>query len=332
MVDGLDQDDIAKYIEQLVPRLSTLLQQDHFKMKIVAISAIGSIAASSQAGFLPYFEDAMQGLGPYITAKDSSDDLELRKVVSDAMGKIALAVGSGPFERYVPPLMEASEEALHLDDERLRESSYILWSHMAKVYEEKFEPYLPGVVKGLFDSLGQDETEKLDAETEEAIAKIMSKINGGKDGDDDFELDSDAIDKILAKSNGLEVGTMVDDDDSDGDIDLSPATAVGMEKEIAVEALGDVITHTKEKFLPYLEKTIEVVLRLVEHPYYGVRQSSIGTLWRAYGMLWQISTDRGMAPWKAGIPLKVQPSDDIQKLGQVVMQATLGMWPTETER
>jgi hypothetical protein len=332
MVDGLDKDDISKYINVLVPRLSSLLQQDHFRMKLCAVSAIGSIAASSGDAFLPFFEDAMQGLGPYITAKDSPDDLELRKVVSDAMGKIALAVGSAPFQRYLRPLMEASEEALHLDDERLRESSYILWSHMAKVYGEEFDPYLGGVVKGLFDSLGQDETEKLDAETELAIAKIMAKIN--KKGETDFgDLETDeAIEKILAKSNGLEVGSMVDDDDSDGDIDLNPATAVGMEKEIAVEVVGDVLTHTKAKFLPYLEKTVEVVLRLVEHPYYGVRQSSIGTLWRAYGMIWQLSTEQGMNAWKPGLPLKVQPSDDIQKLGSVAMQATLGIWPDETER
>ena len=105
-----------------------------------------------------FFQQTMEELSPYVTIKDSQDELDLRGVTCDSMGKMASAVGREAFEPYVLPLMEASEEALHLDHPRLRETSYILWSTMAKVYEEGFAKYLPGAIKGLNECLDQDET------------------------------------------------------------------------------------------------------------------------------------------------------------------------------
>ncbi|KAI1039130.1 hypothetical protein LB505_007535 [Fusarium chuoi] len=56
-------------------------------------------------------------------------------------------------------LMSASEEALSLDNPRLKETSFILWSNLSKVYHEQFDHFLPGVFKGLFSSLELEEEE-----------------------------------------------------------------------------------------------------------------------------------------------------------------------------
>jgi hypothetical protein len=122
-----------------------------------------------------------------------------------------------------------------------------------------------------------------------------------------------------------------DEDDDDWD-DLGAVTAVAMEKEIAVEVIGDVLTHTKGKFLPYMQKTIETVLPLLEHPFEGVRKSAIGSSWRAYACLFGLAEDSGMQKWQAGLPLKVKPTDDLEKLGSVVMTGTLAKWEEEIDR
>lgn len=138
LIEGLDPEEAAKYVPELVPRFSKLFHHEDLKAKTAAIGAVGSVASAAEKAFLPFFEQTMNALSQYVRIKDSQEDLDLRGVVCDSMGKIASAVGAQPFEPYVLPLMEASEEALHLDHPRLRETSYILWSTMAKVYEEQF--------------------------------------------------------------------------------------------------------------------------------------------------------------------------------------------------
>ena len=323
LIEGLEQEDAAKYVSELVPRFSPYFTHDDHKTQSAAISAVGAIASAAEAPFSPYFIPTMQTLGQYVTIKESEDDLELRGVVCDALGKIAGAVGAEAFQPYVVPLMQASEEALHLDHPRLRETSYILWSVLSKVYEEKFDTYLDGVVKGLIECLNQEETEsevQLGEEAADLVGqeviiagkKIKIAAAGNEDGDDD------TID--------------VDGDDEDDWDDFGAVTAVAMEKEIAIEVIGDVLSNTRGKYLPYFQQSLEVVLGLVEHSYEGVRKSAIGTIWRAYATLWALAEANGMTKWKPGLPLQVEATEDLQKLGNLVMTATLSIWTEEVDR
>lgn len=320
-IEGLDEAEARKYLPELVPRFSPLFNHDDLKVKSAAINAIGSLAAAVGEAFMVYFEDCMRALGQYINIKDSQDDLDLRGIVCDSIGKIASAVGAEPFKRYVQPLMQSSEEALHLDHPRLRECSYILWSTMAKVYQEDFAEYLDGVMKGLNDCLAQDE-ESLDVELGEHAADLLGK-------------------EVTIAGKKVKVAAVTDDDDGDDefediedidDDDITAVTAIAMEKEIAVEVIGDVLSETKGKFIPYLEKTIQTVLALVEHGYEGVRKSAITTLWRAYATLWEMAEESGMPKWQSGIPLEPEPSGELKKLGDLVMKATLAMWEDEVDR
>ncbi|OAL52564.1 ARM repeat-containing protein [Pyrenochaeta sp. DS3sAY3a] len=326
LIDGLDVEDAGKYVPELVPRFSKFFHHEDLKVKSAAISAVGSIASASESAFLPFFEQTMHDLSPYVRIKDSQDELDLRGATCDTMGKIASAVGAQPFEPYVQPLMEASEEALHLDHSRLRETSYILWSTIAKVYQEQFAKYLPGVVKGLQDCLDQEET-GLDVELGEEAADLVGSeviIQGRKikvaaaTDDDDSDLNEAAM-----------MGDGDDDDDWD---DLEGVSAVAMEKEIVAEVFGDLITHARREFLPYLETTVTKLLELVEHSYEGIRKSSISTLWRTYATLYEMAEEEGLAKWTPGLPLAVEPTADLKKLGNLVMTATMAIWQDEMDR
>jgi hypothetical protein len=325
LIEGLDPEDAAKYVPELVPRFSKLFNYEDFKCKGAAIGAVGSIASASEKAFLPFFEGTMSGLSQYVRIKESQDDLDLRGVVCDSMGKIASAVGPEAFEPYVLPLMEASEEALHLDHPRLRETSYILWSTMAKVYEEKFAKFLPGAVKGLQDCLDQEETD-LDVELGEEASDLVGT-------------------EVVIQGRKVKVSAAIDDDDDDdyGDLneaamdeddwdDIGAVTAVAMEKEIAAEVYGDIITHTRREYLPYLETTVTKLLELIEHSYEGIRKAAIGTLWRTYACLWGMAEGDGMAKWKPGLPLQVEPAEELKKLGNLVITATMLIWQDEMDR
>lgn len=325
LIEGLEPEEAAQYVSALVPRFSRLFHHEDLKTKVAAIGAVGSIASASEEAFLPYFQDTMNALQQYVTIKDSQEELELRGVVCDSFGKIASAVGAQHFEPYVRPLMEASDEALHLDHPRLRETSYILWSTMAKVYEEGFEIYLAGAVKGLQDCLDQDEDSELLELGEEASEMLGSEVvveagklkvaSASNDDDDDFD--------------DLNEAAMDADDDWD---DIAGVSAVAMEKEIAAEVFGDIVSHTKSKFMPYLENTVTKLLELVDHSYEGIRKAALGTLWRTYATCWQMAEAQGMAKWTPGLPPAVEAPAELKKLGSLIMTATMATWQDEMDR
>jgi hypothetical protein len=321
-VDGIEKESIVAYVPELVPRLGRLFSHPDFNVKASAAGAMGSIAGSAGDAFLPYFENTMKALSEYVTIKDSQDELDLRGTVCDSMGSMAQAVGPAAFQPYVQPLMQASEEALHLGHPRLKETSYILWSTLAKVYGEEFTPFLDGVVKGLLECMDQEESD-LEVELGEDATDLLGQevVIAGK------KIKVASATDLPADSDGME-----DDDDDDDWDDLDAVTAVALEKEIAVEVIADVLSHTRKNFVPYFEKTIEAVMPLVEHSYEGVRKTAIATLWRAYACLWNLMEDHTGEHWTPGLPLKSQPSEELLKLGEVVTIATLTVWEDENDR
>ncbi|KAK0107660.1 hypothetical protein ONS96_003461 [Cadophora gregata f. sp. sojae] len=325
VTDGVDKAIVASYVPELVPRLVQLLGHEDLNVKASAAGAIGSIASSAMDAFMPYFEGTMDAMSQYVTIKDSTEELDLRGIVTDSMGSMAEAVGPVAFQKYVQPLMQASEEGLNLGHPRLRETSYILWSTLAKVYKEEFTPFLEGVVGALMTSLNQEESD-LDFEIGEEARELLG---------DEVVIAGKKVKLVTPESKPEidDLDNMEDDDDEDEDWDdLTAVTAVALEKEVAIEVLGDVLTNTRKNFMPYFEKAIETIVVLVEHSYEGVRKAAIGTLWRAYACLWALMEDHTGKKWTPGLPLKEQPSEELLKLGEVVTVATMSVWDDEVDR
>lgn len=319
--EGLDADVMKVYAGELVNNIGTLVNHEDYKVKIAAAGALGAIASSLGEEFKPYFDGTMQALGSYLVVKDSEDDLTLRSGVLDSMGRIASAVGKEMFQPYVMELMKSSEEGLKLDNSRLRESSFILWSSLAKVYELEFAPFLDGVFTGLFESLDQEEddftvslseAEKAIAGTEEDMLNLVKKLKGNDEGE----------------------GDMDEDDEDDDDWEDGIVTAEALEKEVAIEVLGDVITNAcgPNEVQKYLEQAIEKIAPLVEHSYDGCRKAAICTLWRAYARVWQLMEQETGSSWEPGFPPKSTPTPVLAHLGEIVATATLAVWSEEGDR
>ncbi|KAL4980052.1 armadillo-type protein [Aspergillus desertorum] len=329
VVDGLDEKDVAPYQNELVPILHQLFKHPNYRIKGLAAGALGSLASSSGEAFLPFFDDSMHLLQEFATVKDSEEQLDLRASVTDAMGEMSAAAGPERYQPYVEPLMRATEEALHLGHSRLKESTYIFWGAMAKVYGEHFATFLDGAVKGLFNCLEQDDDD-LELSLGEAAKDLIGqevtvagrKVKVASAEDDD--------DEPVGEDGEIEDVDVDDEDDWD---DITATTPLALEKEIAIEIIGDLVTHTRSAYLPYFEKTIEMVMPLVEHPYEGVRKATISTMHRSYAMLCTIAEESGQMPkWKPGLPLQVEPAKEVKKFGEILMTATIKMWTEEDDR
>ncbi|ETS78179.1 hypothetical protein PFICI_10241 [Pestalotiopsis fici W106-1] len=319
MAEGLGGEVMQKYAEGLISRVGRFLNHSDVKVKAAAAGAIGAIALSIEDAFKPYLKETMEAMSPFVVAEDSEDDLSLRSSVVDAMGRIAVGVGAQDFQPYVMPLLMSSEKALNLGNARLRETTFILWSQLSKVYEGDLGDSLQGIFKGLFDCIELEE-EDLDFDDEEVAGLVDGQlVTDGK--------------KLRVKADDAddEEDEMDDDDDDDWD-DIMGISQAAMEKEVAVEVLGDVISHAKDKSVPYLEKAIELISPLVEHNYEGCRKAAISTLWRTYACVWQIMEEQTGQKWSPGLPLSFETPSHLAKLGEVVATATLQLWLEESDR
>lgn len=322
---GIEQSEVTTYLPAIMPRLFTMFEGDDLKLKAAAVGGIGSTAMAAKDSFTEYFQPTMDALFPYISVKDSEEELDLRGVVVDAMAAIAESVGMQAFTPFVKPLMQSTEDALNLGHPRLRETSFMFFATMAKVYGEEFITFLPNVTQALFSSLEQTETD-IDSEIDELVLGNITSI--GAEGTQRVSLGPG----VHAEIQPTDIDIEDDEDDEALWDELTAVSAVALEKEVAAEVIGDVLSHCKQGYLQYLEKTVELLAEKAQHPYEGVRKASISTLWRAYATLWQVLEDKGMAKWQPGLPLKVHPSPELQKLGTVVISCTLVNWVGETDR
>jgi DNA-binding transcriptional ArsR family regulator len=331
MVGGLSSDVVKQYLGELVPRLSQLFLHPSLRIKSAAIGALGAVAESAKEAFLPYFRPTMSSMSAFVRIKDDEEELELRCTACDAMASIAVAVGPEAFRPYVQALMEATEEGLHLNHPKLKETSYLFWSAMVKVYHSDFAPFLNGVLRALFESLEAEESE-LEVDLGENAADLAGQeVNIGGQKIKVAELPGDEQGRFHDMDGLPDFERVdVDDDDEDWD-DLAAVTAVAQEKEIAIEVIGDILTHATRDYLPYVERTIEVLLPLVQHSYEGVRRAAVGTLFRTYAALWDLQGEQ-VTKWEPGLPLRVQPPDEMARVGDIIMTATLAVWQEEEDR
>ncbi|QGI80885.1 hypothetical protein CEK25_007614 [Fusarium fujikuroi] len=306
--DGIDTKIMAQYGPNLIGPMVRLLDHEDFGVKAAAASAIGAIASSMEKGFEPYFKDVMSSLGKFVSIKEGEESLDLRSSTCDSLGRIAMAVGSESFQPYVMDLMSASEEALSLDNPRLKETSFILWSNLSKVYHEQFDHFLPGVFKGLFSSLELEEEEI-----------ELPGVDASQLGDGAIVVGGKRV-KVKAPETQDDITIATGGDEDWDDIedleDLGAVTAVALEQEIALDVLGDVISNScnSSNLETYVEQTIEKVSPFTEHTYEGCRKTAISTLWRTYARVFQVWEEGAGVKWEAGLPPKHVPANMMNTL------------------
>ncbi|CAK7220315.1 hypothetical protein SCUCBS95973_004117 [Sporothrix curviconia] len=352
---------LRQYALQLIEPMGQLLGHPDTRVKIAAAGAVGAIAETLDDAFAPYFNKTMTALGLYVAAEASTvssessnngnggssssssgggnDHLQLRSAVLDAIGRIALAVGAETFQPYVVDLMKTSEANLKLDDDRLKESSFIFWANMSKVYGREFKPFLSGVLNALLEALegGDDDIPLQLTEEEKAIIKaggltgIRTKDGGktivipGLGGDDNDDNDDDD-DDIISDND--------DNDDDDDEDAWAGMDSEAEEKEVAIEVLADVLANAcgEEEMQKFLEKAVSTANSLLDHHYGGVRKAAAGLLWRSYARVWQLTEQSTGVKWQPGFPPPQPPTPLLAKLAEMVVKPTLKVWIEESER
>ncbi|KAK9388585.1 armadillo-type protein [Lipomyces mesembrius] len=291
MIETMEKEVIARYLQTLMTRLLELLAQpsNDVTVKAPIIAAIGSAAHAAKNEFLPYFDATVRTFEPYLSLTEGEKELDVKGTCFDSLGAIANAVGKDAFSPYAAPAVQAAYECLQTNHNRLRECVFLFFGVLAKVYGAEFAPFLPKIMPEIFKCLEQDET--------------------GHSEKEDLDI--------------------VDADEEDIWQNITVNSGLAMEKEIAADTIGDLVAGTKEAFLPYLEETSNALVDLTTHFYEGIRKAAIGSLWRAVGTVYEVSSPQ---KWQPGLPLKVPLAETVTTYSAMVRKATLEAFGEEDDR
>ena len=324
LVDGMDAEDITPYVHELVPHLVSLFSHPEYKIKKAAIGAVGSMALNSEKEFLPFFQDTVRALTPFLTLTEGDEELTLRSISCDTMGNLAQAVGPDTFKSYVEPMMTTTVEGMSLGSPRLRETAFLFWGDMFKVYEADFDSYLPGVMQKLFECLDQEEstvTFELGSEAADLVGKEVNiagtKVKVAAATDDDSDMDE------VVPADG--------DDDDEWD-DITGTSQVAFEKEVAIECLGNICVATPKAFVPFMEILVGKLGSALHHEYEGIQKSAVVTLYRIYGALWEAQEDESAKMWEPGLPSRKNEGGALASFAKHVTPQSLVVWAETDER
>ncbi|CAG8721801.1 8732_t:CDS:10, partial [Cetraspora pellucida] len=290
ILEGLG-DEILQYLPAVMERLLILMDNGANEIKDAVIAAIGSAAHASGEEFKPYFQEVISRLQILMSLSQTDEDIVLRGVATDTVGAIAEAVGKEVIQPYVDDIMRLAIEGLHKDSARLRECSYCLFAVLSRVFKEEFASYLSTIMPQLIKSCQMEEHTILSVEEEEDLCDL--------------------------------------DIDDEEDTEITIGTAVVDEKEVAAEAIGEIFENTRSHFLPYVESTLQELIKLSNHHSESVRKVVVGSLFSFLATFYSMSNS---TKWEPGLPVKVLIHENVYNMAKAVISTILTMWEDEESK
>ena len=281
-------DNIASYLTLLMEKFVGLLDTAPVGVKITVTGAIGSAAFASKEGFQPYFLETTKRIVPFLLLEGEGEESTLRGVAIDTLGTFAEVVGREVFRPHLADLMQYAINGLQSESARMKESALMFFGTMAGVFEEEFAPYLAQTVPALIESCKQSEADQFDdaeGKTDQAtVQQAIAAFNSG----------------TASGSVSLEDGDQSEDEDDYEDLDglMNINSEVAIEKEISAEVLGQIFEATRTAFMPFLDDSIQALLRLLLHYYEGIRKAAVNALFTTIKTYYEMSDP---VDWQEGV-------------------------------
>lgn len=224
--ESLQPATLRPYLNPLMTRLANLLQSSQKSTQEMALTAIAATAVAAEIDFLPYTETICGILGNLIFSTEPNM-FAIRGRALECLGHIAVAIGDTYFVRYFESGMQSATQGIQLNDESLKEHSFVFIANCAKVMHKAFEPYMPSLVPYLLEVISESE---------------LVLLQPGEDGEDE---DADE------EGEGA---------DEDGNYRVHVEEGFINAKKAALTALGALAEHTNELFYPYLGNALETLM------------------------------------------------------------------------
>ncbi|CAG8828572.1 30495_t:CDS:2, partial [Racocetra persica] len=113
------------------------------------------------------------------------------------------------------------------------------------------------------------------------------------------------------------------------DTEITIGSAVVDEKEVAAEAIGEIFENTRSHFIPYVESTLQELIKLSNHHSESVRKVVVGSLFSFLSTFYSMSNP---TKWEPGLPAKVPIHENVYNMAKAVLSTILTMWEDEESK
>ncbi|KAI5065336.1 hypothetical protein GOP47_0020031 [Adiantum capillus-veneris] len=238
------------YLDGVVAKLLTLLQSGKRMVQEGALTALASVADSSQANFQVYYDSVMPFLKAILVNATDKSNRMLRAKAIECLSLVGMAVGKEKFGQDAKQVMEVlmNLQGSHLEDDDPT-TSYMLqaWARLCKCLGQDFLPYMSIVMPPLLHS---------------AQLKPDVTITDADDSDDDIDSDDGSVETITI-----------------GDKRIGIRTSFLEEKATACNMLCCYADELKEGFYPWIDQVAPVLVPLLKFYFHEeVRKASVSAM------------------------------------------------------
>ncbi|CAN6555887.1 unnamed protein product [Malus baccata var. baccata] len=243
-------DILTPYLDGVVSKLLVLLQNGKQMVQEGALTALASVADSSQEHFQKYYDAVMPYLKAILVNATDKSNRMLRAKSMECISLVGMAVGRDKFrddaKQVMEVLMALQGSGMEADDPT---TSYMLqaWARLCKCLGQDFLPYMSVVMPPLLQS---------------AQLKPDVTITSADDNSDIDESDDESIETITL-----------------GDKRIGIKTSVLEEKATACNMLCCYADELKEGFFPWIDQVAPTLVPLLKFYFHDeVRKAAVSAM------------------------------------------------------
>ncbi|KAB2607538.1 importin-5-like [Pyrus ussuriensis x Pyrus communis] len=243
-------DILTPYLDGVVSKLLVLLQNGKQMVQEGALTALASVADSSQEHFQKYYDAVMPYLKAILVNATDKSNRMLRAKSMECISLVGMAVGKEKFREDAKQVMEVlmalQGSQLETDDPT---TSYMLqaWARLCKCLGQDFLPYMSVVMPPLLQS---------------AQLKPDVTITSADDENDIDDSDDDSMETITL-----------------GDKRIGIKTSVLEEKATACNMLCCYADELKEGFFPWIDQVAPTLVPLLKFYFHEeVRKAAVSAM------------------------------------------------------
>ncbi|KAJ0957796.1 putative TOG domain, importin beta family [Helianthus annuus] len=273
-------DILTPYLDGIVSKLLVLLQNGKQMVQEGALTALASVADSSQEYFQKYYDAVMPYLKAILVNANDKANRMLRAKAMECISLVGMAVGKEKFrndaKQVMEVLMSLQGSQMETDDPT---TSYMLqaWARLCKCLGQDFLPYMSVVMPPLLQS----------AQLKPDV------IITSADSDNEIESDDDSMETITL-----------------GDKRIGIKTSVLEEKATACNMLCCYADELKEGFYPWIDQVAPILVPLLKFYFHEeVRKAAVSAMPELMCSA-KLALEKGLAQGRDGSYLK-QLSDYI---------------------
>ncbi|KAL9458999.1 hypothetical protein AB3S75_007817 [Citrus x aurantiifolia] len=258
---------LTPYLDGIVSKLLVLLQNGKQMVQEGALTALASVADSSQEHFQKYYDAVMPFLKAILVNATDKSNRMLRAKSMECISLVGMAVGKDKFRDDAKQVMEVlmSLQGSHMETDDPT-TSYMLqaWARLCKCLGQDFLPYMSVVMPPLLQS-----------------AQLKPDVTiTSADSDNEIE-DSD--------DDSMETITL-------GDKRIGIKTSVLEEKATACNMLCCYADELKEGFFPWIDQVAPTLVPLLKFYFHEeVRKASVSAMPELLRSA-KLAIEKGLAP------------------------------------